>query len=400
MPALTRLWQQIKLYFTPRRIIVLASLPGTLLCYWLTIAGLRFNPLAGFQRMVLGLIILALYFAFWFLIVNFPYTIHQNKKKALDGWRRFAEAKGLSFSPGGCFAMGAYVTGRYKEYPLQLGSVLGLSTRTRVLMSVPASFNDRADSNDQFISLHYYNNSLLLAIRAMEDEDREGYTLLLPVRHAVQHEYFGIRTSTRQVEILLDQLADLLDIYQTTLIFGGEAMPSLEKLADSTVRLRRQLAVQLMRAIGHDTRTRLGKRMAKLVCPHCLVHFDLRSVRATAIEKIIYCGCRDCGQSREYIVPKIVAVLDTTMTTEQLPDEGTLRVNWLMRRKLFDFEAVEIIQATDEEVERFAVQIGNDTAAFRQKRYASINCTLAPGITLSENTRRVLDSLFGQVIYE
>ncbi|MEJ2556606.1 MAG: hypothetical protein P8186_10325, partial [Anaerolineae bacterium] len=58
---------------------------------------------------------------------------------------------------------------------------------------------------------------------------------------------------------------------------------------------------------------------------------------------------------------------------------------------------VEIILATDEDVERFAIQVGNDTDPYRKPRYRQMPCIVKPGCELSENTWRVLDSLFGQV---
>jgi hypothetical protein len=77
--------------------------------------------------------------------------------------------------------------------------------------------------------------------------------------------------------------------------------------------------------------------------------------------------------------------------------DGLLRVNWLARRTLFDFNQVEIIQATDEDVERFAVQVGNDTDPVRQPRYAQMQCFIASQCRLSEKFLRVLQIMFGQV---
>jgi len=69
----------------------------------------------------------------------------------------------------------------------------------------------------------------------------------------------------------------------------------------------------------------------------------------------------------------------------------------LARRALFDFDRVEIIRATDEDVERFAMQVGNDTDPLRKPRYAQMRCSLAPNCHLTENTLRILESLFGRV---
>jgi hypothetical protein len=54
-----------------------------------------------------------------------------------------------------------------------------------------------------------------------------------------------------------------------------------------------------------------------------------------------------------------------------------------------------IIHASDEEVERFAVQVGNDTDPVRQACYPKMICILNPANDLSENTRRILVRTFG-----
>jgi hypothetical protein len=69
--------------------------------------------------------------------------------------------------------------------------------------------------------------------------------------------------------------------------------------------------------------------------------------------------------------------------------DGLLQVNWLARQALFDFDQIEIIRATDEDVERFTVQAGNDTDAFRRPGYALMRCLIAPDCRLSENTLRI-----------
>jgi hypothetical protein len=113
-----------------------------------------------------------------------------------------------------------------------------------------------------------------------------------------------------------------------------------------------------------------------------------------------YYGCRTCGQSRQFLYcPQgVIAVLGTVSSVSaQNQHDGLLRVNWLTRRTLFDFKQVEIIQATDEDVERFAVQVGNDTDPVRQPHYAQMQCFIAPQCQLSENSPRVLQIMFGQV---
>ena len=92
-----------------------------------------------------------------------------------------------------------------------------------------------------------------------------------------------------------------------------------------------------------------------------------------------------------------MAVLDGNMTLPQEEQTDLLRVNWLARRSLFSFDQVEISWATDEEVEHFAVQVGNDTDPVRQPRYQKIPCLVSADCNLSENTLRILRRTFGRV---
>jgi hypothetical protein len=72
-------------------------------------------------------------------------------------------------------------------------------------------------------------------------------------------------------------------------------------------------------------------------------------------------------------------------------------VNWLQYRQLFDFDEIQIIQASDEEVERFVVQVGNDTDSVRKARYQHMHCIISSKCNLSENTMRILRRTFGQI---
>ena len=144
---------------------------------------------------------------------------------------------------------------------------------------------------------------------------------------------------------------------------------------------------------------RLGLGVFSMLCPECLTYCGPRRVRQSGL-CVTYYGCRTCGQSRQFLhCPQgVIAVLGTasSVSTKNQHD-GLLRINWLTRRTLFDFEQVEIIQATDEDVARFSVQVGNDTDPVRQPHYAQMQCFVAPQCQLSENSLRVLEIMFGQV---
>lgn len=95
---------------------------------------------------------------------------------------------------------------------------------------------------------------------------------------------------------------------------------------------------------------------------------------------------------------RIIAVLDSTWAEEsQRPSVDMLRVNWLRRRALFDFDQIEIIQATDQQVEELVTMVGNDTDSWRRSRYRQMRCFIDPDCKLTENTVRILRDTFGEV---
>ncbi len=208
----------------------------------------------------------------------------------------------------------------------------------------------------------------------------------------------------------------------TLVSLGHEALRYLLALAGDSRSSQRQTARWLARSIGHETTDHLAGRARQMICPACLTGCGSYAIREAGLS-ITYYGCRTCGQSREFLhCPQgVVAVLDTGWTEasprrggwlhwvfgtgsgnppelkKQAQDGGQLRVNWLAHRQLFDFDRVAIVRATDEEVERFAVQVGNDTDPVRQPHYRQMQCVVGPEARLSENTRRILERAFGKV---
>jgi hypothetical protein len=182
---------------------------------------------------------------------------------------------------------------------------------------------------------------------------------------------------------------------------GGEAVPYLHSVATKITSPLRPTAVELLRCIEAETTARLAPRKHKLLCPRCLARcglhkISLADVSTSGTSAIWYYGCRACGQSWEFLEGRVVAVLDKGMA-EEIEVAQDIRINWLSHRGLFDFDIVEIIQTTDEEVERFAVQVGNDTDPIRRSYYRQATCFIRPECGLSENSIKILQRIFGRV---
>jgi hypothetical protein len=180
---------------------------------------------------------------------------------------------------------------------------------------------------------------------------------------------------------------------------GGEGAVRLEEIAARNI-TPRPLIYALLKDIGRDTEARLGHQVDRLWCPRCLARFSSHQVRFANgffANTVTYIGCRLCGQSQAYHLGQVAAILDSQ--TDQAISEsiGLVRVNWLALKQPFDFDRVEIRRASDEDVERFVMQIGNDTDSFRRPRYKTLRCVVSGENRLSENSLRLLRRAFGEV---
>lgn len=189
--------------------------------------------------------------------------------------------------------------------------------------------------------------------------------------------------------------ADYSTARQILVALGGEVAEPLRRIALDEAHPLQPVAIELLTEIEQETTLRFAWRLSQLLCPRCLTRFGAHSVSLAWGVSFTYYGCRTCGQGQEFLeTPQVVAVLDANWTGLSDQQEGQLRLNWLRRRTPFDFDHVEIKQASDEEVEHFVVQVGNDTDPSREPRYKQLKCSITPHCRLSENTLRILQHTF------
>lgn len=179
---------------------------------------------------------------------------------------------------------------------------------------------------------------------------------------------------------------------------SSELIPSLIMVAEKNHYLASRILVsQLIGDIARHTNTRLNDQVSSLLCARCLKRYVPHDTNLTWLEtKVTYYGCRACSCSKEFIKYRgnVVAVLDSRLKQKYSLSGDTLRVNWLSHQQIFDFDEVEFVQTTDENAERFAVQVGNDTDSIRSHRYKNMPCIIGVDCRLSENTIRVVRKLF------
>lgn len=197
-----------------------------------------------------------------------------------------------------------------------------------------------------------------------------------------------------------DLINHVIENWAILVALGGEVVPTLVAAGQESGNITPQaLITRLLGDIARDTKNRLSERTSSLVCQNCFVRYAAHKVYLSWVKtNITYYGCRSCGHSRNFFEHSgdIIAVLDEGLEKYLFQDK-ILKVNWLLHRTMFDFEKVEIIKAIDEDVERFAVQMGNDTDITGYTGGKKMQCVISPDCLLSENTMRILHRMFSQV---
>ena len=319
-------------------------------------------------------------------------------------WEELARKHNLTFYPGVFLEKGAQVRGQYRGYDLQLADVnLGLEIVLSASPPYQAAKHDKLGDqpiNPEEISELLTWPQLSSTLRGYVRAEAYGQKFYYHSMATVDSPADNIQ----DLEYIFNLLCDLADAYRKVFALGGEAVPVLQAHAAKFKTLSR-IAEQLLRDISTDTTHRLKLNAPYLLCPRCLTCCGVHRTNQLLIANhanITYYGCRICHQSKSFIkCPRgILAVLDSGWSGTQIHQKGVLYLNWFQHRRVFDFDRVAIIQATDEDVERFAVQVGNDTDPMRQPRYKRIQCVIGPECRLSKNTVRILQHTFGRVVKE
>ncbi len=312
-------------------------------------------------------------------------------------WHTLAERHHLSFTGGGLFSRQRKLGGKYEGHPLSLETYQKGSDKSKQIytrLTVSASQPPADLSLEEAVEL--------LTPAALEGAWTENIEAR-PDGEAIQvhYEKSGVETELNYLQFLFDWLSRLADAYPAMVELGGQAVPRFQELRQNHA--LKPFITHLLQDIATDTARRWAAQADRLVCPTCLARGRSHRLWLGLFQWPSYYGCRLCHQSRDfYLVSTVIATLDEKTADGEAPyqayQEGErLYVNWLARRSLFDFDAVKIIRASDEMVERFAVQVGNDTDSFRKPRYRGMRCTVSEEAGLSANTMRILEHTFGRV---
>ncbi len=332
-------------------------------------------------------------FAFFGTIFYINYRLEANRETA---WKKFAQINNLQFTSSFFLLSHGHISGRYRGHQLKLDFTMHRNPPyTRLVINSKARINKQKVkalagrlSKKDIIDLLAPNSSYhgLSNIKVGSG----GYTLTYTLS--------GLVTDITVLQRITDLLSDVGEGYPTVVALGGEAVPLLQTIAAGGHHLQ-NVAPQLIKDIGKQSARKWGQQASNLRCPTCLTRCQAHQVQLSLLSGVTYYGCRICSQSHKFLTAHkgVIAVLDRGMNTKWSQQDGQLRVYWLANRTLFDFDEVEIAQATDEEVERFAVQVGNDTDPARKDGYKHMQCLISTNCHLSMNTKKILRRIFGSV---
>ncbi len=317
-----------------------------------------------------------------------------------EAWEQFARHHKLTFRPNNFYLGGICIAGIYRGRNLRIETFSeGKTTCTRVRLDIDGAGSERRDESAKDVPASLTSQEVLNLLIPSGTLGMSGGRIVAAAEGKfLSYQQSGVMKDEGELHCACNLLSDVMDGYQAAVAFGGMAIPSLETIGRQGSLLS-GVAIQMMKDIAQATQRQLGDQADRLLCPHCLVHFYAHRADLPGQPDVTYYGCRACRQSKEMVeCPQVmVAVLDTAWQGEQDRQNDSLRINWLARRTLFDFDRVEIVRATDKDAEHFAMQVGNDTDPFRKSRYTHMRCVVAPACDLSENTLRVLENTFGQV---
>lgn len=315
-------------------------------------------------------------------------------------WEIFAEKNDFTYIPGSFLLTKEQIEGQYRGYRLKMSHWrLGVE----ITLSIDEAHSPQDDKESPKKQVARKDISHLITT-PYPFKNAQGFVRIEDGGCKIfYHHLESIESSRNDVKLfqeMLDPLCQLGHNYRNLLRIGGATVPTLARIVTKYPKLSK-LSRQLLFDIGTKTTNQLGSRVSNLLCSYCLTRFQSQNANIPGLLEDIntpYIGCRICHQSQSYIeCEKVVALLDHKINRKQLLQGRVFHVNWLKRRTSFDFDWVEIVQATDEDVERFAVQVGNDTDSIRVLRYRKMSCFVSPNCQLSENTMRILRRMFGYV---
>ncbi len=311
-----------------------------------------------------------------------------NKKRRVS-WQHFAALNNLSFLST-VFPKGvSRIIGDHNGY-----SVSFVFRRAKTYITVSTNRQNSNFPNNEVLIENATNlfgkRNLSHKLKGRITVEKNGQILC--------YEQLTVEQDSEYLQYVLELLCNLANAYQFLFRQGAQVIPYLQISITNSFSGLQPIIHQLIQDISRETTVQLSHRISCIWCSDCMVRYTTHRVQPL-LYSITYYGCRVCHQSQEFFEwqGKVVAVIDTQMIAKYSKQDEVLQLNWLAHNEVFDFDEVYINHATDYDIERFAVQIGNDTDKVRIPRYGQMRCTISEHCKLSENTMRILHHTFGQI---
>ncbi len=329
------------------------------------------------------------------IFISLPFLLSYKQERNMETfWQKFANDKDFLYTPGTSSRRGEMITGVYRGYLLKISNHRPDPFSDGIFTDIELIAQDK---NARTGELYTSPIDIEALVRNFILDFRLAGQLRLS-EGRVRYQLFELRDNATYLTFILDWLRDLNFAYSTLAQQDSKAALFLLKSLSKIDPELQPHVICLLQKITQNT-NQLEHRFSRLTCPQCLTRYTKHNIQHHLLANVlIYYGCRVCHQSTDFIESQTVAaILDNSGETKVCQQEGVLWVNWSIERTLFDFDVVKIKQANDEEVERFAMQVGNDTDPVRKASYKKIRCLVSAECDLSENTLRILERMLGQV---
>lgn len=348
-------------------------------------------------------------------IIDYRSSLQQEKRQRTT-WKNFAKTYNLNFFPGNYFNNIIRASGLYRGYSVNLFisryiSKFSRSAKRFVRTHANLAFNQQKSlSSKSPLSIPPPIKWRKGEVETEEDlieqlipaglvcSSKKDFKITV-TGHGIHYVHDGFEGSRQFLVDLTKMLCDIADNIPHVIALGGEVVSVLQAIVDNKTHPLFSVARYLLQEIALQSQD-LKATYPKLLCPHCLRQYKSQPIKLPRRLDITYYACPECYHNRDYFAGDVVIVLNNQREIGPLEVKGTLRVNWLVYGKLFDFDSIFIEQATDEEVERLAVQIGNGTDPSRKAQYKEMRCIISTDCTILQSTIRLLAEVVGNVEME
>ncbi|MCA9190398.1 MAG: hypothetical protein KDB03_01495 [Planctomycetales bacterium] len=170
---------------------------------------------------------------------------------------------------------------------------------------------------------------------------------------------------------------------------GGMVVTQLANSRDQ------QLAIALLTQISQTTIKNLSR--GRYFCQKCVTLVQSQTVKVRN-KTFTFWGCRSCGQGHKVLklAGPLVGVIDPLGSEKFSQDRDLYQWNYSLLGVIGDIDRFEVRSGSDEDLERFLIDLSNDHDKVRHEMYRRSPLWIQIG-SVSTNTLSMAREMFGQV---